>query len=56
MKQITNAESLEESLKALQTDYIDIMLFHGADDTSILFHEAVIRAFHDSCGRRRRLD
>jgi len=41
-------KSLEESLKALQTDYIDIMLFHGADDTSILFHEAVIRAFHDS--------
>ena len=38
-------KSLEESLKALQTDYIDIMLFHGADDLDILYHEAVLESF-----------
>ncbi|MFC2157288.1 aldo/keto reductase [Acidobacteriota bacterium] len=38
-------DSMEESLKALQTDYIDIMLFHGASTTEIINHEAVIKYF-----------
>ena len=38
-------ESMEESLKALQTDYIDIMLFHGASTTEIINHDAVVKYF-----------
>jgi aryl-alcohol dehydrogenase-like predicted oxidoreductase len=37
--------SLEESLKALQTDYIDIMLLHGADSVDIIKHETVMEFF-----------
>ena len=38
-------KSLEDSLKALQTDYIDIMLFHGATENKILYHDAVLESF-----------
>ena len=41
-------KSLEESLVALQTDYIDIMLFHGAEEISLLFDEAVLKAFESA--------
>ena len=41
-------KSLEESLVALQTDYIDIMLFHGAEEVSLLFDEAVLKAFESA--------
>lgn len=34
--------SLEASLKALQTDYIDTFLYHGAGTEDLLFHEAVL--------------
>jgi aryl-alcohol dehydrogenase-like predicted oxidoreductase len=34
-------DSLEASLKALQTDYIDIMLLHGQSRTELLHHDAV---------------
>ena len=37
--------SLDESLKALQTDYIDVMLIHGARDVDIINHEAVMEFF-----------
>ena len=41
-------KSLNESLKALQTDYIDIMLFHSAYSASLLFHDAVTNFFQNS--------
>jgi len=37
--------SLKESLKALQTDYIDILLIHGANTVDIIKHEAVMDFF-----------
>ena len=36
---------LEESLKALNTDYIDIMLYHDALDENLLFHPEVMKFF-----------
>jgi predicted aldo/keto reductase-like oxidoreductase len=38
-------KSLEESLTALQTDYIDIMLFHDGSTSEWLYHEAVLDSF-----------
>ena len=38
-------KSLHESLTALQTDYIDVLLFHGAEVDDILFHDAVLESF-----------
>jgi aryl-alcohol dehydrogenase-like predicted oxidoreductase len=40
-------KSLDESLEALQTDYIDIWLIHGADSEEILHHETVMEFFSD---------
>lgn len=37
--------SLEASLKALQTDYLDILLIHGASSEEIIHHEAVLEFF-----------
>ena len=37
--------SMEASMKALQTDYIDIMLIHGASDPDIVYHDAVMGFF-----------
>jgi len=37
--------SLKERLKALQTDYIDILLIHGANTVDIIEHEAVMDFF-----------
>jgi len=37
--------SMEASLKALRTDYIDIMLIHGASDPDVIYHEAVMGFF-----------
>ncbi len=37
--------SLTESLKALQTDYVDIMLIHGASSLDIINHETVMDFF-----------
>jgi aryl-alcohol dehydrogenase-like predicted oxidoreductase len=36
---------LEESLKALDTDYIDILLYHSASDEELLFHPGVMKFF-----------
>ena len=38
---------LEESLKALNTDYIDILLYHSASDEELLFHPEVMKFFAD---------
>lgn len=37
----------EESLKALNTNYIDILLYHDAWDQSLLFHQEVMKFFDD---------
>jgi aryl-alcohol dehydrogenase-like predicted oxidoreductase len=34
--------SVEESLKALQTDYVDIMLLHGMTEVDVIRHEEVM--------------
>ena len=46
-KNITNQmqRSLEESLKALRTDYIDIMLLHNESTTDFIDHESVREFF-----------
>ena len=41
----TMQNGLNESLKALQTDYIDIWLIHGADSLEIIHHETVMEFF-----------
>jgi uncharacterized protein len=38
---------LEESLKALNTDYIDIMLYHSAVKENLLFHPEVLKFFSE---------
>jgi aryl-alcohol dehydrogenase-like predicted oxidoreductase len=39
---------LEASLKALGTDYIDILLYHDAIDENLLYHSETLRFFSDS--------
>jgi aryl-alcohol dehydrogenase-like predicted oxidoreductase len=39
------SSSLEACLKALRTDYIDIMLIHGATSPEVIHHEAVMGFF-----------
>jgi aryl-alcohol dehydrogenase-like predicted oxidoreductase len=38
---------LEESLKALNTDYIDVLLYHNALDEKLLFHSEVMKFFSE---------
>ena len=38
-------DSLHASLKALQTDYIDILMLHSATSKKVLFHEAIMNFF-----------
>jgi aryl-alcohol dehydrogenase-like predicted oxidoreductase len=47
--EIRNALSskLEASLKALNTDYIDVLLYHDALDEKLLFHPVTMRFFFD---------
>lgn len=40
--------SLDASLKALRTDYIDIMLIHGVEDPAIAFHEPIMNFFESA--------
>ncbi len=35
--------SIDQSLKALQTDYIDIMLIHGAESVDMIHHDVVFQ-------------
>jgi predicted aldo/keto reductase-like oxidoreductase len=37
--------SLNDSLKALQTDYLDVMLLHGAETTELTSHETIMEFF-----------
>ena len=39
------SSKLEASLKALNSDYIDILLYHDAIDENLLFHSEVLRFF-----------
>jgi aryl-alcohol dehydrogenase-like predicted oxidoreductase len=47
--EIKNALSskLEASLKALNTDYIDVLLYHDALDENLLFHSETLRFFSE---------
>ena len=47
VKKVTGAmeASLKASLEALNTDYIDIMVIHGATSPGIIYHEAVAAFF-----------
>jgi aryl-alcohol dehydrogenase-like predicted oxidoreductase len=36
---------LEASMKALNTDYIDVMLYHDAKDENLLFHQETMKFF-----------
>ena len=38
---------IEESLEALDTDYIDIMLYHSAEIEELTFHDAVLKFYDD---------
>ena len=42
---IALSSKLEASLKALNTDYIDIMLIHDASEEELLFHPATLQFF-----------
>jgi aryl-alcohol dehydrogenase-like predicted oxidoreductase len=41
------SSKLEASLKALNTDYIDILLYHDALDENLLFHPETMKFFSD---------
>jgi aryl-alcohol dehydrogenase-like predicted oxidoreductase len=41
------ASKLEESIKALNSDYIDILLYHDALDENLLFHEETLKFFSE---------
>jgi len=44
IKDILNTR-IEESLEALNTDYIDIMLYHSADSERLTFHDTVLKLY-----------
>ena len=46
IRSILNSKT-EASLKALGTDYIDILLYHGASEENLLFHDAVMKFFEE---------
>lgn len=41
------SSKIEASLKALGTDYIDILLYHDASEENLLFHDAVMKFFEE---------
>jgi aryl-alcohol dehydrogenase-like predicted oxidoreductase len=41
------SSKLDASLKALNTDYIDVLLYHDAQDENLLFHPEVMKFFAD---------
>jgi len=41
------SSKLEASLKALNTDYIDILLYHDASEENLLFHQETMKFFSD---------
>ncbi|MFC1543364.1 aldo/keto reductase [Candidatus Neomarinimicrobiota bacterium] len=40
--------SLDKSLEALQTDYIDVLMIHGANSVDIISHDAVLEFLHSA--------
>ena len=42
------SSKLEASLKALNTEYIDVLLYHGASDENLLFHSEVLKFFSET--------
>jgi aryl-alcohol dehydrogenase-like predicted oxidoreductase len=42
------SSKLEASLKALNTSYIDVLLYHGASDENLLFHTEVMKFFSET--------
>lgn len=42
------SSKLEASLKALNTSYIDILLYHDASDENLLFHSETMKFFEES--------
>jgi aryl-alcohol dehydrogenase-like predicted oxidoreductase len=46
IRSILNSKT-EASLKALGTDYIDILLYHGASEENLLFHDTVMKFFEE---------
>ncbi len=38
-------QSLEASLRALRTDYIDVLLVHGAEEPAVIHHEEIMKFF-----------
>ena len=46
IKSLLNSR-LEASLKALDTDYIDILLYHDATQENLLFHNEVLKFFEE---------
>jgi aryl-alcohol dehydrogenase-like predicted oxidoreductase len=41
------SSKLEASLAALNTDYIDLLLYHDAQDENLLFHESTLKFFSE---------
>lgn len=41
------SRKVEESLAALSSDYIDIMLYHSAEDEDLTFHDAVLEFYSE---------
>ncbi len=41
------SSKLEASMKALNTDYIDVMLYHDAKDENLLFHQETMKFFEE---------
>lgn len=41
-------KSLEASLKALQTDYVDVLLIHGAESAELVHHPGVMGFFEEA--------
>ncbi len=37
--------SIDQSLKALRTDYIDVMLIHDSESTDLIYHDVVFQCF-----------
>jgi len=44
---IALSSKLEASLKALNTEYIDVLLYHDASDENLLFHSEVMKFFSE---------
>jgi aryl-alcohol dehydrogenase-like predicted oxidoreductase len=46
IREILN-RNIDESLKALNTDYVDILLYHDASQENLLYHDETLKFFQD---------